>query len=1341
MTTSTLYRTLQRTRNLWSERDEGKERKEEAATSYEILKSLDSSNFDSIHLALAYYAFALCDPASCISYIEKVPHLLQYQEHVPGSSSVQSSTLLAPSSYAISTTSVAGSLASSASLLDVSIPEVRDGRGWALAETVQSLCPQGMSTELLYPSEPLRAISIYGQALPLLAALRNELRVSAKPLPSTSSTSNAVFSQLRELWRWVERLMWRAVVLNAKVADAFNSPVSDSGTSTPTLASSQTDPSKNTLWAWLDLYGALGTTWPPLFRAKHRSTVYNIHLRAFIIRLGGAAPKRSSAVPNGSSFSTPTLSAGSQTAASDPLDRETALTLALSTVNAYKAVLGASTRFPRAGEKNIKVEEFVELCVVLWEAGWVYGDDSKGKKQREEGLGTRWVIDVLHWAQSLTFNSSMILRHLTRLLYLSCPPALSYKKADTNNAHHTPTGADLAKRTLRLYIQVVSKAFEASQEGVGEDMDLDIRWIETLVFGARMLAANAARNYQEHGGGIYDGSLVADVQEAVDILSKARERLDKSDFKLTAEVLLAEGITYSVMGIIAQDPLTRPNCLHKAHAFLVQSIQTHPTPTAYYHLALSFSRRLQPVPTSQGITRHTAPDSTPNIHAHTHTYSLTSALECSGLAVEGCSTDVRFWHLLGLLLTAKEDWNGAKEVLQRGAELDQVDEDGTEDLEASPSEASNTGPAGPALGSLQATDFSNPNPITVDIRLNGFAASLADDISETATPTAEPAIPPLINGGPAAHRTITVLETRASTLPPASDLFSYLRPPPSSSPVTTHPHQLTFDEYPSSPSQIFERHLQLRMTQVALMEVMDGPEGAEEGWLDVFSWVADQNAAQSEGTKYAPSTHAAGTDDGHGRTETVLGAPSVHTHVTGEKKSTYDVLNQRHSVVDVSQTQEDGQSLIVPIGITISPATPINGPDGGQSKVSLAEVSDEKAALQESDRKGNKIQRIVSKIGNSGYDDEKTRDSGDRGRSSDGKRSLETKTKSKRSSSVQDRHEMASINDGSLYPRSKRSTSGDRTNGDHSASKKVQQMLHKSRAGITAVSRKIGGKGHLRRANSTPDFHAMLQPTSYQASSIHSRKRISSIIHDSHDPYTRSTTPLHGASSPTPPYSPYHRGRDFTGASNTTAPSSPHAGTIRTNGTSAEKPGQTRTNRLLSNLWLMSAATFRRLGKTEQTRGAIQEAEVKNESNPNVWVQLGLYYVSLHWYQHAVDTLLKARFIAPEDVASAVHLSRLYLDPKVTSKLHFSTSTISNIVPTTTSAFAHASSPKQQPVAPTLASATSSPSVQTASQNPLNSAVSDLQPAVDLAAGMLNYCAQTRGWDVPEVWYLGLCLW
>ncbi len=114
-------------------------------------------------------------------------------------------------------------------------------------------------------------------------------------------------------------------------------------------------------------------------------------------------------------------------------------------------------------------------------------------KQTSEGisedLGTTWVIDLLQWSQSLTFNSSLILRHLTRLLYLSATSPMT--PAPKNNM--------LAKRTLQLYIQVVGKAWEASKEGVGEDMDADVRWVETLVFGARMLASDVARYYQAGG--------------------------------------------------------------------------------------------------------------------------------------------------------------------------------------------------------------------------------------------------------------------------------------------------------------------------------------------------------------------------------------------------------------------------------------------------------------------------------------------------------------------------------------------------------------------------------------------------------------------------------------------------------------------------------------------------------------------------------------------------------------------------------------------------------------------------------------------------------------------------
>lgn len=53
-----------------------------------------------------------------------------------------------------------------------------------------------------------------------------------------------------------------------------------------------------------------------------------------------------------------------------------------------------------------------------------------------------------------------------------------------------------------------------------------------------------------------------------------------------------------------------------------------------------------------------------------------------------------------------------------------------------------------------------------------------------------------------------------------------------------------------------------------------------------------------------------------------------------------------------------------------------------------------------------------------------------------------------------------------------------------------------------------------------------------------------------------------------------------------------------------KKNRSARERRLLSDLWLTSAATFRRLEKLDQTRGAIQEAECLDEENEAVWVQV-----------------------------------------------------------------------------------------------------------------------------------------
>lgn len=101
---------------------------------------------------------------------------------------------------------------------------------------------------------------------------------------------------------------------------------------------------------------------------------------------------------------------------------------------------------------------------------------------------------------------------------------------------------------------------------------------------------------------------------------------------------------------------------------------------------------------------------------------------------------------------------------------------------------------------------------------------------------------------------------------------------------------------------------------------------------------------------------------------------------------------------------------------------------------------------------------------------------------------------------------------------------------------------------------------------------------------------------------------------------------------------------------------------------------------------------------------MGLYYVTLHHYQHAVDTFQKALFISSDDVAATVYLSKLYLDPEARAKLRQASNA-------TTSSSACSIAPTAPETAPIVNS------------------------DVDLAAGILAYLTKGRGWDVPEAWY------
>lgn len=323
----------------------------------------------------------------------------------------------------------------------------------------------------------------------------------------------------------------------------------------------------------------------------------------------------------------------------------------------------------------------------------------------------------------------------------------------------------LARRSLRLYVQVVGKAWEAGGVDVGVDADTDRHWVETLIQGARMLCRLAG------------ASGVEEAREAGMLIEKAKARLDKGDKELVAYASLAEGIWNSVMALVEHDPRTRPTWLETSIKKFVASIETFPTPSARYHLAIALAR---PGPFQD----------------------LEQAIANGSLALEGASGDIRYWHLLGLLLTANGKWKEAKGILEIGAGIGEKEDDSEnghddEDEYARMADANRD----PPVADLESGDA------------NGHIE------------------PPEVDHSQAQSNSL--LERGCSVIPPSATLLQVFLP----------------DCPGPSSHDAFERALQLRMTQLALTECVEGAEGAGLKWLEVFGWVAERKGLVSEQRK------------------------------------------------------------------------------------------------------------------------------------------------------------------------------------------------------------------------------------------------------------------------------------------------------------------------------------------------------------------------------------------------------------------------------------------------------------------------------------------------------------
>ncbi|GAA5964258.1 hypothetical protein JCM21900_001805 [Sporobolomyces salmonicolor] len=141
-----------------------------------------------------------------------------------------------------------------------------------------------------------------------------------------------------------------------------------------------------------------------------------------------------------------------------------------------------------------------------------------------------------------------------------------------------------------------------------------------------------------------------------------------------------------------------------------------------------------------------------------------------------------------------------------------------------------------------------------------------------------------------------------------------------------------------------------------------------------------------------------------------------------------------------------------------------------------------------------------------------------------------------------------------------------------------------------------------------------------------------------------------------------------------------------------------RATKLLVDIWLTSAASFRRAGKLDEAQGAVFEAEQLDAEDPDVWSQLAQLHIARGETARARVVLQKAFSFDVDHLPSVILFSRLYLTPPSPSP------------------------PSPAPVDSTQSSSLADPSSWVHRQLPF-------------AESLLDTLTKRRGWDSPEAWF------
>ena len=310
-----------------------------------------------------------------------------------------------------------------------------------------------------------------------------------------------------------------------------------------------------------------------------------------------------------------------------------------------QAILG-STHFPHATESNIFVEEWVEEVlqnwIILWNEDWHDNDFGQGGRN---GFG-RNVLDILYRAAAKTFHSTLILRRLFQVHKALADFELAYRALDTY---------------LELMERAKARAAKSNEPLKGQDgADTVLR---TLAEGVEGLAAYGGRDEAEKAYQLsetmtqwladdsFDGEEVPRVNGHIDRNGAGSpERSIELSPGTREAVFRAIGIAQAHWALWTPFSEHRTSLQTDAISSLTRAVQDRHSDDHHlrstYALSLLLAQTREIASALQVLKQHLlAQRSTLSNRDQGSEHKL-----------------VPLWHLLGLLLTAQQDFSKADQA-------------------------------------------------------------------------------------------------------------------------------------------------------------------------------------------------------------------------------------------------------------------------------------------------------------------------------------------------------------------------------------------------------------------------------------------------------------------------------------------------------------------------------------------------------------------------------------------------------------------------------------------------------------------------------------------------------